>query len=84
MLYTSTHDQFQITINTFPVDGFQLSLSEWDGEDFATHVDKRYIGYTVYEAAISAMMEAQISEQNAYVLADQMGIEYTEEDGGEA
>lgn len=81
MLYTSPNDQFQITINAYPVDGFQLSLSEWDGEEFMTIVDKRYIGYTIYEAVISAMVEAQISEQNAYILADRMGIEETYEEG---
>lgn len=83
MLFTSTHDQFQITINAFPTDGFQLSLSEWDGNDFMTIVDKRYIGYTIYEAVISAMVEAQISERNAYVLADQMGIAQTIEEEDE-
>ena len=83
MLYSSSHDQFQLTINAFPVDGFQLSFSEWDGNDFITHVDKRYIGYTIYEATISAMMEAQISERNAYVLADQMGIAQTIEEEDE-
>lgn len=71
---SDSRDQFQIQINTFPNDGFQLSLSEWNGEDFITHSDKRYIDYTMYEAAIQALMAAQVDEARAYEIAADMGM----------
>lgn len=88
-IYTSRNDTFQASIHHYPVDGFQLELSHWDGEEFNTLFDKRMVMYTVYEAILEAFTQNGVDYWKAQEYAEQMGIEPAffdddEEDEGEA
>lgn len=83
-IYTSRNDTFQATIDFYPVDGFQLEISQWDDCEFKVMFDKRMVGYTVYEAILEAFTQNGVDYWKAQEYAEQMGVEPQFEDEGEA
>ena len=54
---TSKNDTLQVTVQQYPVDGVQVTVSIWDGEDFITKFDKRVIADSLWEAMGTAMVQ---------------------------
>jgi hypothetical protein len=48
-IYTTDNDKLQVAVHYYPVDGFQCTISVWDGDDFVTLYDKRVIADSVWE-----------------------------------
>ena len=80
--YTTKNDTNQVSVEQYPVDGFQLELSHWTGEEFEVLFNKRMIFYTLYEAVLQAFVETtDVDYWKAMEYADQMGIEPLFSDG---
>lgn len=54
---TSKNDTLQVTVQQYFVDGVQVTVSIWDGEDFVTKFDKRVIADSLWEAMGTAMVQ---------------------------
>lgn len=62
-------------INHYPVDGFQLTLT--DDETSEVYYDNRMIGYTVYEAVLTAtakVWEAEMDRHEDYELPQRVAM----------
>ena len=56
-IYTANNDSLQVAVHHYPVDGVQVTVSIWNGDDFVTKFDKRVIADSLWEAMGSAMTQ---------------------------
>jgi hypothetical protein len=71
-IYTANNDNLQVAVHYYPVDGFQCTISIWDGENFVTLYDKRVIADSVWEgigSALTRSLEIDWDQADTY-LAD--------------
>jgi hypothetical protein len=71
-IYTAQNDTLQVAVHRYPVDGVQVTVSIWNGNDFVTKFDKRVIADSLWEAMGSAMTQGLDIEweQADYQLAE--------------
>lgn len=58
MILITDNDELQVAIHHYPVDGFQCTISRWDGDTFITLYDKRVIADSLWEGVGSALTRA--------------------------
>jgi hypothetical protein len=61
-IYKTSNDRLQVAVHYYLTDGVQITISEWDGEDFITLYDRRVIADSLYEAVTGALMESRDME----------------------
>ena len=57
MNYTAQGNNLQVSVHHYPMDGVQVTVSIWDGNDFITKFDKRVIADSLWEAMGSALTQ---------------------------
>ena len=72
-IYNSTDDLYQVSVDN-RLQGWQVQVSFWNGEDFETRYDAYAICESLHEAVIDAMMEAGIIWELAENYAADWGI----------
>ena len=80
MIYKTDDDNLQVTVDWYPVDGAQVIVSHWDGEDFVTRYDKRVIADNARETVATALVGAGFRWIYADMLCDEWGIEYPDDE----
>jgi hypothetical protein len=75
-IYTANKDSLQVAIHYYPMDGFQCTISQWDGDDFITLYDKRVIAESLYEGVSDALVASvpNVDYDDAYTLCADWGI----------
>lgn len=75
MIYTTDNDTLQVAVHHYPIDGAQIIVSKWDGEDFITLYDSRVIADSLWEGVIGALVEALgIDSHEADFMCAEWGI----------
>lgn len=83
-IYTTDNDELQVAIHHYPVDGFQCTVSRWDGDDFIVLYDSRMIADSVWEGIGSALTRALgIEWDEADSMMAEWGIFAPDEEGDE-
>lgn len=64
----------RVHVYGYPVDGVQVNVSTWDGDDYVTVYDTRVIADSLYEAVTGALCAAGVEWEQADYLVTSWGI----------
>lgn len=62
--YNTANDAFQMTVED-RLQGWQVQVSYWNGEDFETRYDRYAIAESLWEACFTALCEAGFDSETA-------------------
>jgi hypothetical protein len=78
-----TADDLSVMVHHYPVDGSQITVMKYDGDDWNTVVDSRFICDSFWEAMFDALFQSGLNSEHAMWQLDEWNIQHPNDDDEE-